>query len=53
LDAAGLSKTHAAEQLLEAVLTAGGPAVDRENAAATIDWGLEKGKRSPLNPGRR
>ena len=51
LDAAGLSRNHAAELLLDAVIRAGGAAVDKRNSTATIRSGLDKGAASPLTLG--
>lgn len=51
LDAADLSRDRAAELLLDAVIRAGGAAVDQRNATATIRSGLERGAASPLPVG--
>jgi len=53
LHLAGLSESDAAEQLLAAVIDAGGAAVNQRNARATIAWGLEKGRREPLGLDKR
>ena len=53
LEAAGMSRADAADQLLHAILEAGGARVDQQNARATIEWGLTKGAQSPLTAGRR
>jgi hypothetical protein len=51
LDAAGLSEGDAVAMLMGAVLRAGGGAVDQRNASATIRWGLDRGRSSPLDVG--
>lgn len=51
LDAVDLSRDHAAGLLLDAVIRAGGRAVDQRNAAATIRYGLDQGARAPLAVG--
>ncbi len=51
LDAADLSRDHAAGLLLDAILRAGGAAVDQRNATATIRYGLDQGAASPLTLG--
>lgn len=51
LDAADLSRDHAAGLLLDAIVRAGGAAVDQRNATATIQYGLERGAAAPLTVG--
>lgn len=51
LDAADLSRDRAAELLLDAVIRAGGAAVDQRNATATIQYGLARGAAAPLPVG--
>ena len=51
LEAAGMSSGDAADQLLHAVMEAGGHASIGQ-CQGQIYWGLEKGKRSPLASGR-
>lgn len=51
LEQAGISEAAATRALLDAVKRAGGDAVNDENAAATIAWGLTKGAASPLSLG--
>ena len=51
LDAAGIARPAASRMLLDAVLRAGGAAVNQQNALATIAWGLERGAASPLQVG--
>ena len=45
----GFPPQTAAQLLLAAVIDAGGPAVDRKNAADTIQWGLKTGAARPLS----
>jgi hypothetical protein len=44
----GTSRSAVASELLSAVVNAGGDDVRRDNASATIEWGLEKGAAKPL-----
>lgn len=46
-----LSRSRAAELLLDAIVRAGGAAVDQRNATATIRYGLDQGAASPLTLG--
>lgn len=43
----GISEHDAEQGLLDAVLAAGGAAVDKQNAASTIAWGLANGRARP------
>jgi hypothetical protein len=47
--AVGLSETAATRLLLDAVLAAGGAAVNQSNALATIRWALQRGRQAPLD----
>jgi hypothetical protein len=51
LDVAGIREADAARVLMDAVCRAGGAAVVETNAAATIAWGLARGRQSPLSLG--
>ncbi len=53
LDRCGFTVSDAERVLLDAVLRAGGADVDQRNATATIRWGLEQGRSSPLDLGGR
>ncbi len=51
MDEAGFSSADAERVLFDAVKRAGGAGVVERNARATIAWGLEKGRQSPLRTG--
>jgi len=48
---AGINEAEAARVLLDAVKRAGGARVVDRNAAATIAWGLDRGRQAPLTIG--
>ena len=53
MEEAQIGEYEAGQALYEAVRRAGGDAVDGRNAAATIKWGLAKGRAAPLQIGGR
>jgi hypothetical protein len=53
MEEGGFTEAEAERVLFDAVSRAGGADVVERNARATIAWGLDKGRRSPIRLGDR
>jgi hypothetical protein len=53
MDEGGFTEAEAERALFDAVMRAGGAEVMEKNARATIAWGLEAGRRAPIQLERR